>query len=85
VQWRRTGGTGLRLDAGPAGSIRWWAKLLFIAALVLGLAGRLCCIGPMRHRGRFRGVRFVRPVHVVATSLSAFAGFRFPVSGFRRR
>jgi protein-S-isoprenylcysteine O-methyltransferase Ste14 len=39
VQWRRTGDTGLRFDAGPAGSVRWWAKLSFIAALVLGLAG----------------------------------------------
>jgi protein-S-isoprenylcysteine O-methyltransferase Ste14 len=28
VQWRRTGDTGLRLDAGPAGTVRWWAKLL---------------------------------------------------------
>ncbi|MBQ1050930.1 isoprenylcysteine carboxylmethyltransferase family protein [Micromonospora sp. C51] len=39
AQWRRTGDTGLRLDAGPAGTLRWWAKLLFVAALVLGLAG----------------------------------------------
>jgi hypothetical protein len=39
VRWHRTGDTGMRLDAGPAGSIRWWAKLLFIAALILGLAG----------------------------------------------
>ncbi|WBB93758.1 isoprenylcysteine carboxylmethyltransferase family protein [Verrucosispora sp. WMMC514] len=39
AQWRRTGDTGLRLDAGPVGRLRWWAKLLFVAALVLGLAG----------------------------------------------
>ncbi|GII04188.1 methyltransferase family protein [Planobispora takensis] len=39
VQWRRTGDSGLRLDAGPAGSPAWWAKLAFVAALVLGLAG----------------------------------------------
>jgi protein-S-isoprenylcysteine O-methyltransferase Ste14 len=39
VQWRRTGDTGWRLDSGPVGSRRWWAKLLFLAALVLGLAG----------------------------------------------
>jgi protein-S-isoprenylcysteine O-methyltransferase Ste14 len=39
VQWRRTGDTGLRLDAGPVGSRRWWAKLLFVAALLLGAAG----------------------------------------------
>ena len=39
VQWRRTGDTGLRLDAGPVGSLRWWAKLLFIAALLFGAEG----------------------------------------------
>lgn len=38
-QWRRTGDTGLRLDAGPPGTVRWWAKLLFVAAIVLGFAG----------------------------------------------
>ena len=41
TQWRRTGDTGLRLDAGPPGTLRWWAKLLFVAALLLVLAGPL--------------------------------------------
>jgi protein-S-isoprenylcysteine O-methyltransferase Ste14 len=44
VQWRRTGDTGLRLDAGPAGTVRWWAKLLFAAALLLGAAGPVAAI-----------------------------------------
>lgn len=44
VQWRRTGDTGLRLDAGPAGTLRWWAKLLFAAALLLGPAGPVSAI-----------------------------------------
>ncbi|MEV0729267.1 isoprenylcysteine carboxylmethyltransferase family protein [Polymorphospora sp. NPDC050346] len=39
AQWRATGDTGLRLDAGPVGSTAWWAKLLFVAALLLGAAG----------------------------------------------
>ena len=39
AQWRRTGDTGLRLDTGPPGSIGWWAKLAFVAALLLGAAG----------------------------------------------
>jgi protein-S-isoprenylcysteine O-methyltransferase Ste14 len=39
VQRRATGDTGLRLDPGPPGSLGWWAKLSFLAALVLGLAG----------------------------------------------
>lgn len=39
AQWRASGDTGLRLDTGPTGSVSWWAKLLFIAALLLGIAG----------------------------------------------
>lgn len=37
VQWRRTGDTGLRLAATP-GTVQWWAKLGFIAALAAGVA-----------------------------------------------
>lgn len=37
VQWRRTGDTGLRLAAAP-GTVQWWAKLGFIAALGAGVA-----------------------------------------------
>jgi protein-S-isoprenylcysteine O-methyltransferase Ste14 len=39
VQRRRTGDTGLRLDAGTPGSIGWWAKTAFLLALLLGFAG----------------------------------------------
>ena len=37
VQWRRTGDTGLRLAATP-GTVQWWAKLGFVAAVLAGLA-----------------------------------------------
>lgn len=37
VQWRRTGDTGLRLSATP-GTVQWWAKLGFVAALAAGVA-----------------------------------------------
>ncbi len=37
VQWRRTGDTGLRLAATP-GTVQWWAKLAFVAAVLAGLA-----------------------------------------------
>lgn len=37
LQWRRTGDTGLRLHAEP-GTIQWWSKLGFVAAIVAGLA-----------------------------------------------
>lgn len=37
LQWRRTGDTGLRMHA-TVGSMQWWAKLGFVAALLAGLA-----------------------------------------------
>jgi protein-S-isoprenylcysteine O-methyltransferase Ste14 len=39
AQWRATGDTGLRLDAGRSGTLRWWAKILLVVALLLGVAG----------------------------------------------
>lgn len=36
LQWRRTGDTGLRIHAEP-GTLQWWAKLGFVAALVAGV------------------------------------------------
>ena len=39
LAWRATGDTGLRTATGPAGSTAWWAKLLFIASIVLLIAG----------------------------------------------
>jgi protein-S-isoprenylcysteine O-methyltransferase Ste14 len=47
VHRRRTGDSGLRLDAGPAGSIAWWAKTAFLAALALGLAGPVAAVAGM--------------------------------------
>ncbi|HEY8474237.1 MAG TPA: isoprenylcysteine carboxylmethyltransferase family protein [Natronosporangium sp.] len=44
---RRTGDTGLRLAAGPAGSPAWWAKLSFIAAIGLGFAGPVAALAGM--------------------------------------
>lgn len=37
LQWRRTGDTGLRMHAEP-GTLQWWAKLGFVAALAAGVA-----------------------------------------------
>jgi len=44
TQWRRTGDTGLRLDAGRPGTLRWWAKPLFLAALMLGFTGPVAAL-----------------------------------------
>lgn len=48
AQWRRTGDTGLRTGAGPVGSVAWWAKLLFVAALLLGFAGPIAGMAGLR-------------------------------------
>ncbi|MEU4773416.1 isoprenylcysteine carboxylmethyltransferase family protein [Micromonospora sp. NPDC023644] len=61
TQWRRTGDTGLRLDAGPPGTLRWWAKLLFVAALVLGSAGPAAALAGLPPLP----VLDNRPLHVV--------------------
>ena len=37
LQWRRTGDTGLRIHA-ERGTLQWWAKLGFVAALAAGVA-----------------------------------------------
>ena len=37
LQWRRTGDTGLRIHA-TVGTMQWWAKLAFVAAILCGLA-----------------------------------------------
>ena len=44
AQRRATGDTGLRLDAESPGSIGWWAKLAFLTALLLGLAGPMAAL-----------------------------------------
>lgn len=69
AQWRATGDTGLRLHAGPAGSVGWWAKLLFIAALLLGLAGPAA------------GLAGVDPVAVLDRAWIRVAGLALAVAG----
>lgn len=52
---RRTGDSGLRVEAGPAGSAAWWAKVAFLLAIVLGFAGPvaglvgMAPLGPLDH------------------------------------
>jgi protein-S-isoprenylcysteine O-methyltransferase Ste14 len=49
LAWKATGDTGLRLDAGPVGSVGWWAKILFVLSVVLVAAGPVAVLaGPMR-------------------------------------
>ncbi|RSM60073.1 isoprenylcysteine carboxyl methyltransferase [Actinoplanes sp. ATCC 53533] len=74
VQWRRTGDTGLRLDAGPVGTLRWWAKLLFVVALLLGAAGPIAAIAGLPALDAFdhpvtRGAGLILAVAGVLTTL----------------
>ncbi|MFC4049790.1 methyltransferase family protein [Actinomadura syzygii] len=39
VQWRRAGDTGFRGGGLAPGSVQWWARIAFLAALLIGLAG----------------------------------------------
>ncbi|MFC4059001.1 methyltransferase family protein [Planomonospora corallina] len=69
VHWRRTGDTGLRLDAGPAGSVAWWAKLTFVAAIMLGLAGPVAAVAGLA------------PLPALDHPLAAGAGLVIALSG----
>lgn len=73
VQWRRTGDTGLRLAAAP-GTVQWWAKLGFIAALAAGVAAPIAGVagleplavldrGPLRVAGAV-----IAAIGIVATA-----------------
>jgi protein-S-isoprenylcysteine O-methyltransferase Ste14 len=44
LQVRRTGSSGFHGISGKAGSLRWWAGISFIAALVLGLAALILAV-----------------------------------------
>lgn len=39
VQWRRTGDTGFRGAGMRPGTVPWWARILFIGAMVIAAAG----------------------------------------------
>ncbi|MFG3702495.1 methyltransferase family protein [Micromonospora sp. NPDC047620] len=74
TQWRRTGDTGLRLDAGRPGTLRWWAKLLFVAALALGFAGpaaALAGLSPLLDHRALHAVGLAVAVAGIAATLAA--------------
>jgi protein-S-isoprenylcysteine O-methyltransferase Ste14 len=50
VQWRRTGDTGFRGAGLRPGGMQWWARIAFVAALLVGAAGPvadLAGLGPV--------------------------------------
>lgn len=48
IQYRRTGDTGLRLHAEP-NTAQWWAKLLFIVAILIGLAAPIAAVAGVQN------------------------------------
>lgn len=44
LQWRRTGDTGFRGGGMAKGSMQWWARMLFIGALLVGAAGPVAAL-----------------------------------------
>ncbi|HEY0697447.1 MAG TPA: isoprenylcysteine carboxylmethyltransferase family protein [Micromonospora sp.] len=73
---RVTGDSGLRLAAGPAGSVGWWARLLFVVALLLGVAGPVAGLAGLDpvgalDAGWLRVVGLVLAVAGVAATLAA--------------
>lgn len=76
AQWRSTGDTGLRLHAGPVGSVGWWAKLAFLAALLLGAAGPAAALAglppiPALDAGWLRAAGVVLAVAGIVATLAA--------------
>ena len=68
VQWRRTGDTGLRLAATP-GTVQWWAKLGFVAALAAGVAAPVA------------GLAGLDPLKLLASDALRLAGTVITVAG----
>ncbi|MFB4317240.1 methyltransferase family protein [Actinomadura sp. 21ATH] len=44
TQWRRTGDTGFRGGGLAKGSTQWWARVLFVGALLIGAAGPVAAL-----------------------------------------
>ncbi len=68
IQWRRTGDSGLRLHA-KAGSVQWWSKLAFIAALAAGFAAPIA------------GLAGLEPIDALDTAAVGVVGVEFAVAG----
>ena len=56
VQVRRTGDTGFRGAGGAAGSAEWWARILFVGALAIGLAAPIATLAGLDRFGMLDGV-----------------------------
>lgn len=78
-QWRTTGSTGFRGISGRPGSGAWWGGVLFVAALVLGLASPLLVITSVTEVPRL----LARPALGVLGVVLAIAGLVFTLAAQR--
>jgi protein-S-isoprenylcysteine O-methyltransferase Ste14 len=79
VQVRRTGDSGFRGGGAPPGSVEWWARILFVAALAIGLAAPLATLAGLDRFGALDATAVtgfgigVTVVGIVATLLTQLA------------
>lgn len=75
LQYRRTGSTGFQGISGRPGSADWWGGVLFVVALVLGLAGPLLeltgALDPLLDNGVTRVGGLVLALAGIAGTLAA--------------
>ncbi|MFI0405728.1 methyltransferase family protein [Actinomadura sp. 3N508] len=76
LQWHRTGDTGFRGGGLAPGSVQWWARIAFVAALLAGLAGPVAALAGLDPVGVLdrpvvRGAGLVLAVLGVAATLAA--------------
>lgn len=71
LQIRRTGSSGFHGISGRPGSLRWWAGVLFVVALVLGMAALVLAVADV-----------VAPAGGPLTSAAARAGLAIAALGF---
>jgi protein-S-isoprenylcysteine O-methyltransferase Ste14 len=74
VQYRRTGSTGFRGISGTPAEAGWWGGVLFIAAMVLGLAGPLLAVTGLVPSD-------AHPVLAVVGLILALVGFAATLAG----
>ena len=74
LQFRRTGSSGFHGISGRPGSLRWWAGVPFVLALVLGAAALVLAVADvLPPPARLDAVAFVGLVLALAGSVGVFA------------
>jgi protein-S-isoprenylcysteine O-methyltransferase Ste14 len=73
LQVRRTGSSGFHGISGEPGSLRWWAGVSFVAALVLGLAALVLAVANVVPRPSGSAVEAVAAAGLVL-AVTGFAG-----------